>query len=447
MDERRRNGRIVLRETDQETEEERPEDEVHEHEDGRAADRVREVDSCERERPPERVVQAPEPAAVGVSLDHRRRDSEPGRAQPHGCEEKQEQVVRDHGEGKDRHDGEHREDGEAHDHLRPRFSEAIAADDPDGRSVRKRERGHEDRRPSRLGDDGREEEGESGHGPETCHRTDALTVDLRRGGEELPDRVRLLETRHLRHRIAAVASPEEAKHAAACYPCRMTSRFLAAALAAALGAALAGGNARGSVAGSAQTSGAPAWNARIETIDAALRARMTGSSWRPGCPVGFTRLRLVTVRHWGMDGRVHRGRLVVHRDEAGALVRVMRRLFEIRFPLRRMWLVDAFHGSDARSMRWNNTSAFNCRFVSGTRRWSQHAYGRAIDVNPIQNPYVSGAHVSPAAGRPYADRAPRVPGMILPRSRVVSAFAAVGWRWGGYWSSAKDYQHFSRTGT
>jgi hypothetical protein len=124
----------------------------------------------------------------------------------------------------------------------------------------------------------------------------------------------------------------------------------------------------------------------------------------------------------------------------------MRKLFNAHFPFRRIWLIDAYGSDDRRSMAANNTSAFNCRYVAGTTRWSEHAYGRAIDINPIQNPYVSGSYVSPAAGRAYADRSRRAPGMIHAGDVVVRAFASIGWKWGGYWRSSKDYQHFSSTG-
>lgn len=182
-------------------------------------------------------------------------------------------------------------------------------------------------------------------------------------------------------------------------------------------------------------------------IDAATKQRMTGVSWRPGCPVGLDDLRLLKVRHWGFDNRVHRGRLVVHEDSARGMVRVMRNLFRHRFKIRRMRLVDAYGADDHRSMAADNTSAFNCRFVSGTSRWSEHAYGRAIDVNPIENPYAdSDGYVSPPAGAPYRDRSQRAEGLIHRGGNVVQAFAAIGWEWGGYWSWPKDYQHFSLTG-
>jgi hypothetical protein len=198
--------------------------------------------------------------------------------------------------------------------------------------------------------------------------------------------------------------------------------------------------------GQAAPAAAPRFRGSVAVIDARTRARMR-YSWRPGCPVGLADLRLLTVDHWGFDRRVHRGELVVHRRHARAVVGVMGRLFASRYPVARMRLVDAYRGDDDRSMAANNTSAFNCRPVAGTRRWSEHAYGGAIDLNPWQNPYVtSGGRVSPPEGRPYANRARRAPGMVHEGDATVRAFSSIGWGWGGRWRSAKDYQHFSASG-
>lgn len=186
---------------------------------------------------------------------------------------------------------------------------------------------------------------------------------------------------------------------------------------------------------------------RAERIDAETRARMSGVSWRPGCPVGLAELRLLTVTHWGFDGGVHRGRLVVNRDAAAAMLSAMRSLYRLRFPIRQMRLVDAYGADDRRSMAADNTSAFNCRFVAGSPGvWSEHAYGRAIDLNPLENPYVTASgYVSPPAGAPFADRSRHRPGMVH-RGPARAAFAAVGWEWGGDWPWPKDYQHFSASG-
>ena len=169
-------------------------------------------------------------------------------------------------------------------------------------------------------------------------------------------------------------------------------------------------------------------------------------SYRRGCPVGPAELRTVRLAYWGFDGRARVGRLVVNVRVAPDVVTVFRRLYAARFPIRRMVPVSAYRGSDDASMAADNTSAFNCRFVSGTSRWSMHAYGLAVDVNPVENPYVSGGRVSPPAGSRYLDRGRRRPGMAFERGVLVRAFAAAGWRWGGHWTGSPDYQHFSTNG-
>ena len=184
----------------------------------------------------------------------------------------------------------------------------------------------------------------------------------------------------------------------------------------------------------------------MASIDDATAARMS-ASWRPGCPVPLADLRLLTLTHWGFDGRPRRGELVIAAQYADQIVSVFRRLFDARFPIESMRLVDEFGGDDDRSMAANNTSAFNCRAATGSTRWSEHAYGRAVDVNPIQNPYVTGSGaVLPPEGVDHATRDPTTPGLITADGPVVTAFENIRWEWGGKWPSGKDYQHFSATG-
>jgi hypothetical protein len=185
----------------------------------------------------------------------------------------------------------------------------------------------------------------------------------------------------------------------------------------------------------------------VSPIGPGLREAMTGASWRPGCPVGLRDLRLVRVTHLGFDGSIRTGRLVVHEDVARPVVRIFRDLYRAGYPIRRMQLIDRYGASDYESIEADNTSAFNCRYVDGTTRWSEHAYGRAIDLNPIENPYVtSDGRVSHDASRRYVDRSKRLKGMVHAGDAVVDAFASAGWGWGGYWSGARDYQHFSASG-
>lgn len=194
------------------------------------------------------------------------------------------------------------------------------------------------------------------------------------------------------------------------------------------------------------TAADPPFTASVAALTPAERAAMTPSVWRPGCPVALGQLRMVRVAHYDFLGRVRTGRLVVHRDVADDVVSVMGRLYTRRFPIRWMVPIERFGGSDFKSIEADNTSAFNCRYVDGTRRWSNHAYGTAIDLNPIENPYVNSAgRTSHRASIPYLKRTPR-PGVIVPGGVVVRAFTAVGWGWGGTWRGVKDYQHFSASG-
>lgn len=190
------------------------------------------------------------------------------------------------------------------------------------------------------------------------------------------------------------------------------------------------------------TSPAPPFAASVVAVSAAE----LGSSWREGCPLGPDQLRAVDVTHWGYDGAVHTGRVIVAADQADRIVVALRDVYEARFPIERMIPVQHYGSDDHTSMVNNNTSAFNCRPVGGTSTWSEHAYGAAIDINPLVNPYVKNGSVDPPEGAVHADRSRNDPGMIKADDAVVRAFARQGWAWGGYWSSGKDYQHFSASG-
>jgi D-alanyl-D-alanine carboxypeptidase len=173
-----------------------------------------------------------------------------------------------------------------------------------------------------------------------------------------------------------------------------------------------------------------------------------GRSWHPGCPVGPAGLRRLHVSFVGFDGLAHAGELVVASAVTGEVSAVFRRLYDARFPIRRMRPISAYGGSDDRSAAADNTSGFNCRVAvaTGPKRWSVHAYGLAIDVNDVENPYVLGTRVIPPAGRSYLDRSRYRPGMAVRAGVLVRAFASVGWLWGGRWSASPDWQHFSATG-
>jgi hypothetical protein len=188
----------------------------------------------------------------------------------------------------------------------------------------------------------------------------------------------------------------------------------------------------------------PPFHAHITAVTAA----QLGRSWHAGCPVGPAELRNVTVSYVGFDGRPHAGTLVVNRRVTQEVELVFRRLYVAQFPIHRMQPISRYGGSDDRSMAADNTSAFNCRYAvgPGPKRWSAHAYGEAIDVNTIENPYLESGRVLPPAGRAYVDRSRYRRGMAVAGGVLVRAFSSVGWLWGGRWTGSPDWQHFSKTG-
>ncbi len=190
--------------------------------------------------------------------------------------------------------------------------------------------------------------------------------------------------------------------------------------------------------------GPAGYAATVRPVGAALAARMRGTSHRAACPVPLADLRHLTLSYVDLDGAARTGGLVVHADVADDVVTVFERLYDARFPIARMRTVDAYGGDDDRSMAANNTSAYNCRTVAGQSTWSDHAYGRAVDINPVQNPYLTGGAVLPPGGAAYVDRSAVADerGVVTADGVVAQAFAAVGWEWGGAWAEP-DYQHFS----
>jgi len=193
-----------------------------------------------------------------------------------------------------------------------------------------------------------------------------------------------------------------------------------------------------------------AFHSVVQPLSAPVRNQLLAMKyWHKGCPVALSQLRVLTVTHWGFDGRVHTGQLVVNRDAAPKLAVVFRRLYELRFPIRELRL-KVVYGPNPPA---DSSGGFDCRQAvpspctggKGTGHWSEHAYGEAVDINPVENPYVGCGMSHDPAGLAYLNRSRLRPGMVTPA--VVDAFRAVGWGWGGSWSgSTKDYMHFSATG-
>jgi hypothetical protein len=229
-------------------------------------------------------------------------------------------------------------------------------------------------------------------------------------------------------------------------PAAAAAVFLAALVAGAGSIAATAGNAQATTAAAARAE-APPFKGTIHAVNAGLKASMIKTGvWKPGCPVNIGQLRLLRMTYWGFDKKAHTGYLMVNKVWARKLVGVFKTMYDARFPIRKMKLIDAYGASDAKSMAADNTSAFNGRYVSGTTRWSMHAYGLAIDLNPVENPYVASDHVSPANGAKYANRNLNAKGMVHSGDVVIRAFQSIGWGWGGTWPGTKDYQHFSSTG-
>ncbi len=177
-----------------------------------------------------------------------------------------------------------------------------------------------------------------------------------------------------------------------------------------------------------------------------VTATELGASWRPGCPVGPEQLRRVEVNHIGIDGQPHRGALIVNHDLVPEVIAVFEKLYELRYPIEKVQTVEHYPGAeDELSMQDNNTSGFNCRGIPGTVHWSEHAYGRAIDLNPLLNPFIDSAGgFEPANAAAYLDRGRTDPGLLHPGDPAVLAFTDHGWQWGGAWTTPIDYQHFER---
>ncbi len=166
------------------------------------------------------------------------------------------------------------------------------------------------------------------------------------------------------------------------------------------------------------------------------------------CPVPFDQMRMVEVPYWSFEATAETGTLILNADVAEALGQVFERLFDARFPIQRMDAIDPLPVDATSRVSSNNTVAFKCRAVRGGSSWSQHAYGHAVDINPVDNPSVSrsGGQATPPLGADRIDRQVDAPGMIHEGDVVTQAFDAHGWGWGGRWVSHQDYMHFSING-
>ena len=193
------------------------------------------------------------------------------------------------------------------------------------------------------------------------------------------------------------------------------------------------------------------YSASISKISPQIENRMrTGGSFKDYCPITIKDLRYLKVSYIGFDGKEHIGELVVNRAIANSVVAIFKELYNIKYPIRKMHLVSDYGASDFDSIEADNTSAFNCRKASGSRGWSKHTYGKAIDINPIENPYIysNGKTVHKESIKflhrkhKYNNASDRA--MLILGDKAVNIFIKRGWRWGYFFKEAKDLQHFDK---
>lgn len=188
---------------------------------------------------------------------------------------------------------------------------------------------------------------------------------------------------------------------------------------------------------------------QVEEISDTIFARMWKKSYKENCTIPRDSLRYVKALHFTLEGKIQIGEIVCNKAIAQDLVEIFRALYDAKYPIQQMVLVDNYDALDEPSMTANNTSCFNFRFITGTTKLSNHSQGRAIDINTLYNPYVKTRtdgtlYVEPAAGRPYADRTQTYPYKIDHQDLCYKLFIQHGFQWGGDWHSVKDYQHFEK---
>ncbi|WP_027415332.1 M15 family metallopeptidase [Aneurinibacillus terranovensis] len=179
-------------------------------------------------------------------------------------------------------------------------------------------------------------------------------------------------------------------------------------------------------------------------IPAKIQNKIWGVSYTKDSPVKMNQLSYVRVRYIGFDNKEHRGELIVNKKLAKEVFDIFEELYQKKYPIEKAGLVDDYHGSDELSMGNNNSSAFNTRMIAGTRTLSRHSYGAAVDINPVQNPQITGTTIDPPLASSYANRRVIRKGMITKGDVCYNAFKKRGWIWGGEWKSTRDYMHFEK---
>lgn len=181
-----------------------------------------------------------------------------------------------------------------------------------------------------------------------------------------------------------------------------------------------------------------------QPIPDTVKTRMQGKSMTDKATISYDELRYLTLYHYDYDGNIQQGEMVCNQAIAHDLLCIFRDLFAAAYSIHSIRLVEDFDASDEASMQANNTSCFNYRMVEGTRMISKHAFGMAVDVNPLQNPCIRGGRVHPETAKDYVDRTKDFPHKIDKNDYCKKVFTSYGFIWGGNWGSSKDYHHFEK---
>lgn len=187
-----------------------------------------------------------------------------------------------------------------------------------------------------------------------------------------------------------------------------------------------------------------------ENISDATFKRMWNKSFKKSCSIPRSELRYIKVLHYTLDGKIQLGEMVCNKSIAKDLIEIFRKLYDAKYPIERMVLVDDYDADDNLSLEANNSSCFNFRFIAGTKKLSNHSKGKAVDINTLYNPYVrvrsnGSVYVAPVSGKRYADRTKTFNYKIDHNDLCYKLFKKHGFSWGGDWKRAKDYQHFEKT--
>jgi len=193
------------------------------------------------------------------------------------------------------------------------------------------------------------------------------------------------------------------------------------------------------------------YSSSISPITSEIKKRMIkDNSWRKGCPFSLNDLRYLHVKYIDFRGKEMMGEIIVYKELSAEVAEIFKDLYDVGYPIKKMRLVSDYKGNDWQSIESDNTSSFNCRPATGSKKWSKHSYGKAIDINPIENPYISRkGHISHKVSLTYRKRVHKESSytdkaVLLKNDKAVEIFKKHGWQWGGDWSGVKDYQHFSK---